>query len=425
MDLIINKIILVLFCSMPVCEFINGMFLGKHVSDIYRIVLLFFILLYLFYSKNQIYKQSFQMLGVVIFFILLTFFQFSILHGEILVLKSDLKTIFRILLAPLYYAYFYKCLHEGDITKKTLEKILILYSFLYASLIVIPSFFNFGLATYDIQGSGFLHANEGIGFKGYFVEINSLVAILIACMVYTGEFSLLDIKEDNLRTGIYKMIITFGLMYALIITSTKTGMLATIIYLLVFLIKILKNDEIQRTIRQIIFVVITILVIAVPLMSNSLQEQWQGFMDRASYFYNLFNGNLLKFLTSNRSTFLNETARAAFTSKYWCFFHFFGGGYFINLHAPYDPFRRVVIEMDWYDFYFSYGIVGIIVYLNYFKDSIFNFFGKNKTPISFMLIIFIVYSIIAGHVIYNSMTATFIAIILGYFTNSNLEENYE
>lgn len=422
MEVSINKIILGLFYIMPFIESINGIFLGHHVSDAYRVLMLIFILIYLFFTHKHIYRQTFEMFELTLFFLMLTFLQYTVLHGGLAPLRSDLKTISRILLAPLYYAYFFKACRERDVSKKDLKKLLMSYAISYVVLIVIPSFFNLGLATYDAKGSGFLPASEGIGSKGYFVEINSLVAILIACMFFTGETALKQLKNKQIKQGIGTFMITLGLAYSQILTSTKTGMMASILYLIVVIVRILFGKTLDSKLKSTILKGILIIsVISIPLLYRTFEEQINSFVERSKYFYTLFNGNLLTFITSSRSTYLIETIKLVCKSGHTIFLHLFGGGYYSDFSEPYFMYKRTTTEMDWWDMYFSYGITGFLVYLSYFRTSIANFIFKKKTPVSLMLTAFIIYSVIAGHVIFNSMTATFLAIIMALFMENSRE----
>ncbi|MBF8807225.1 MAG: O-antigen ligase family protein [Enterococcus lacertideformus] len=94
--------------------------------------------------------------------------------------------------------------------------------------------------------------------------------------------------------------------------------------------------------------------------------------------------------------------------------YLFGAGY----SSPFSPtdaeIKRSIVEIDWFDFLFSYGVIGFISYIAFFKKTIILLFFSKKNEMRDMLIIFFIYSFMGGHILVNSMTATFLAIYLSY-----------
>ena len=424
----LDRVILFLLVIMPVVESLNGFLLGHHISDIYRAGLGLLILMYIFCTGKYLYKQSFELLFLLLLYVGLTVFQFVFFHGDITALKSDLKTTTRIIITPLYYAYFYVALIRGDLKKDELVKLLTTYSILYAMLIIVPTLFHTGYITYDYQGTGFVMVGHGtgVGSKGFFVEINSLVGILVIFTFYTGQRALAFFKRGNLKNGMQFLLILLSLVAAEIITTTKTGIVVGVIYLIYFLPRsyFVLRRVINKKQRRILAELLTVLVVVFsPFIYQGLAKEVTLFIQRSQYFFDLFDGNLVKFITSSRSAFLEKTLKSVNKADNPLFLHLFGGGYYIKLDKPFFGAGRRVTEMDWFDLYFSYGLVGIVAYITYFKESLFNLISSKKNPVKIMLIVFIVYSLIAGHVIFNAMTTTILAVALAYFTDDKFGEN--
>ncbi|EHB6499358.1 beta-carotene 15,15'-monooxygenase, partial [Enterococcus faecalis] len=126
--------------------------------------------------------------------------------------------------------------------------------------------------------------------------------------------------------------------------------------------------------------------------------------------FKLFQGDWLRFLTSSRSEYLKQTFQNIDKSGKGLIITVIGGGYYLNFTNLYEFYKRSVTEMDWFDFYFSYGIVGVIFYIKYLKNGLLNYLFLNKyKQIKIIVTVFLVYSFFAGHIIFNAMTVTILA----------------
>lgn len=417
MTLKITKLIYGLLLIMPSIESFNGYLVGYHISDGYRIILGILIFVYLLISKDKINKSSFQAMTVITIFLLLTFLQFLLLHGFQIVLKNDLKTIFRVMLLPLYVAYFKQSFSNNDLEKQDIVRLFTVYSVQFMLLVIFPFLFNTGLATYDLQTNS-LTATTGIGCKGFFIEGNSLVAILIAMMVYTGETSWKNFQSEQHVNWILYLVVNLGNAWALFIVSTKTGIVMAVLYELFFIIRFVIMAKMLFKFKAITAILFLVLI---PFFIVLIKDFLGDFFIRAKYFYNLFGGDWLRFLTSSRSVYLSLTTKQISSSINGLIIDLIGGGYYLSFFKPYEMYKRSVIEMDWFDFYFSYGLVGVIVYVSYLKNSIVNYFRLKYTEcIKVVFTILLIYSFFAGHILFNSMTATILSMCIVYF-----EYNYK
>ncbi|MGM0122852.1 hypothetical protein IGI37_000218 [Enterococcus sp. AZ194] len=403
-----------LFCLMPMVESLNGAFLGFHISDVYRAGLLIYILWFLLFYKRVVFEQSFHMGLVIVSFLSLNVLQFVFFYGYQLPLINDLRSASRVLLAVFYYSYFYKLIQLGLIDKKKIRALLYLLISGYVICMLIPFVFGKGLATYDVSGSGFLSADQGVGFKGFFVEINSLTAILMSGLVLIGETFFHYLKQQEKRTALL-----FGLFFvaecmALLITGTKTGIGFGIGYFCLLMLRVMVSSQIRLVfkVRSIMSIALLLLMIG-PVVYPKMLDSLEGIFTRGEFFYGDIGNNLVQFLTSNRSNLLQRNINQLLESPDFLFIHLFGSGYYVNMSWVYE--RRVITEMDLFDLYFSYGISGCLIYFFYFRKSFLRFINSKFDSVSWMFVVFIVYSIFAGHVFVNAMTATFLAIISAYF----------
>lgn len=410
MEVKINKSIYMLFLFMPVIESLNGYFVHLAISDIYRILInVLIVCSFVIYQKN-FYKPVVDAVLLVSVLIVITLLQLLLLHGNLVVLKSDLNTIFRIMLFPMYVAYFKIAIKSNWIKINSIINILDAYSIQYMLLVIIPNIFGLGLATYDsaVNSTATLFSDTSIGNKGYFLEVNSLIAILIAMMIYSGETAWKGkfFKSFSSYYG-FMFLISLGNIYALLLVATKTGIAVAILYIFFFLIRLLIYANILKEIK---FLILLFIIIVLLNSGKLLEEMFADVIKRGVYFFKLFQGDWLRFLTSSRSEYLKQTFQNIDKSGKGLIITVIGGGYYLNFTNLYEFYKRSVTEMDWFDFYFSYGIVGVIFYIKYLKNGLLNYLFLNKyKQIKIIVTVFLVYSFFAGHIIFNAMTVTILA----------------
>ncbi|WP_371300372.1 hypothetical protein [Enterococcus hirae] len=324
---------------------------------------------------------------------------------------ADIKSVLRILLAPMYLVFFYEALHAKDISRTDLKHLLIGYSLLYSLLVVIPYLQGTGYVSYDFDGNGLMSKSsevKGIGCKGYFIELNSLIAILSACSFFIKNMIIKFINKKQSNQLLLATVIYILLIAALFITATKLGIALAFLCSGILIIQILQCNIITKQKLFIVLFISSFLVILRLLLGNLFTEV----LSRLDYFYGQSDGDLLNVITSNRYSYLIESLKEIDQSGHSTFIDFFGAGYYSSFSL--NGFKRSIVEMDWFDLYFSYGIFGFASYLYFFKDAVFALFSSKRNEMKSMLLIFLLYSFLGGHIIVNSMTATFLAICLSY-----------
>lgn len=407
----LNKVILIAFLLMPIIESLNGYYYGKGISDGYRLLLFGLIISYFMCFGQRLSCYMLKLMFITCTLLVLLIIQFLWFHKNQGVLMADIKSILRILLAPIYFVFFYEALRSKDISYMDLRNLLLGYSLLYSLLVVIPYLQGGGFVSYDFDGNGLMAKTaevKGIGCKGYFIELNSLIAILSACAFFIKNMILKFIKKKQTNWLILTTITYILLIAALFITATKLGIVLAFLCSGILIIQIL---QCQILVKQKLFIVLFIssfLIILRVLLGNLFTEV----LSRLDYFYGQSDGDILNVITSNRFSYLTESLQQIDQSGHSLFIDFFGAGYYSSFSL--DGFKRSIVEMDWFDLYFSYGIIGFTAYLYFFKDAVFSLFFSKRYEMKSMLLIFFMYSFLGGHIIVNSMTATFLAICLSY-----------
>lgn len=417
-NLRLNKVILIVFLLMPIVESLNGYYHGNGLSNIYRFILLLLIIVYFIRYGQRISGYVLNFMFITCTLLVILGIQFIWFHKNEGIFLADIKSILRILLAPLYFVFFYEGLRSRDISYEDLRQLLIGYSLLYSLLVIIPYLQGSGFVSYDFDGNGLMSKStdvNGIGCKGYFIELNSLIAILSACAFFIKNMILKFLVNKQTNYLIIVTITYILLLASLFITATKLGIFLALLCAAILIIQILRCKIATKQKLIIVLVISTFLILLSFLLKNLFTEVFS----RLSYFYGKSDGNILNVITSNRFSYLSESLMQIDESGHSLFIHFFGAGYYSSFAL--NGFNRNIVEMDWFDLYFSYGIIGFMTYVYFFKDIVFSLFFSKHNEMKIMLLIFFVYSFLGGHILVNSMTATFLAICLSY--SSEVNEN--
>lgn len=411
---IIVSVILFLIAIMPIIESINGYLNGKGVSNVYRFITIFFIAIYLILFNKVISANMIALLYLITIFLFIILIQFIFFYNNQNILIDEIKSILRFFLCPIYFVFFSEAILNNDVEKKTIDKIILLYSFLFGSILFGLYIFKFGFVSYDFEANeltSFVSDTKGLGFKGFFIELNSLVAILSACLFFMKDEILKNMESK--RTVIIYLSIYMLLIFALFITATKFGIVISYIFSMIFIVQILKKSLSKKRKIGILVAVVFILLLLKFFFGNLFYDVF----DRLSYFFSTTKGNSLDVLFSNRISYLFEIINSIDNSQNSIFISIFGKGFNTSLFDTGS--ERSIVEIDIFDLCFSYGIIGTYSYFYFFKDSFCQLFISKFNSIKNMILILYIYSFLGGHIIFNSMTATFLAICLSYVSTTS------
>jgi len=401
------------FCLMPIIESLNGFLYGKGISDVYRLLTIVLIIIYFSVYRRDVQQSIIGLLFFISIFLGLIIAQYLFFHGDQVIFIKDIKSMIRILLCPIYYLFFKETILNGDINKNDLKKIIFVYSCLFSLLIVLLYFFDAGFVSYDFEKNeltSLVTDTKGVGFKGFFIELNSLIAILCACLFFVKNEILSFLKAKG--HYIFHLIIYLLICVSLVITGTKFGIFFFFICSLVFIIQILCSF-LEVKIKVFFLICLSLFLVFLKLVLGNI---FIGIFQRLVYFFLENEGLVLNVLFSNRLNYLCEMLKYIDISNYSIFINVFGKGF----NYYFLEYKRSIVEIDFFDLYISYGIIGISSYFYFFKDSFYQLLFSKDNCIRNMIIILYVYSFLGGHIIFNSMSATFLAICLSYLTTSKI-----
>lgn len=392
-----------LFSFFPVIDFLNGLFLsigyGMPIGIIYRLFCLGF--LFVAILRRGTSRDIFSVLTIGVgcllgieLFIQTVFLQMDmseIIQNLIMIMKCMIW-----LLMP-YFVYQYQSIFNIQ----DFEKMSLSISLFFAVALLIPYFLGIGNASYS----------NGAGYKGYFYATNDTTFAFIFALTFVGWYLLAYFKEWRTMKRLFLLLLYAALFLCLFLLGTKSGIVwgicLTVFNFFVFLFK--KRTEVALLTKlSVSFALIPIGFYFFYGGIEKIVQSLSGIITRLTYFFHLFDGNLLTFMTSSRSTFL-AAGWEHFTATASPIFYFtgFGFSYRMKNWGIGDN-----IEMDLFDTLFSLGLIGfclISLLFGYYLHLIFK--SKRKSIFSILFFIAIVYGFFAGHVLYSALCSTIVGLI--------------
>ena len=398
-------IFILLYGLLPI-DMINGYLLREvgvspaiSLSQLYKIILLVF----LFVRVNI--TEKVLVISVFLLLLLPTIYQlFKSFNIQLVFI--DIVKIIKYLGSVLAFFYFRNIvIHKGYLLKSIYRWML--FSFFIIVLNISLRLFGLGFPMYAYD------AIE-IGSKGYFYagnEVSGVLLILASFLMYW--YQLFDKKMLFIVVGI------LSVLTGLYLTS-KTAILGTIFSFIYFFI--FSPSKKRISIRNMLFALFNFFIV-LPIGLYFIIEylKTSDVMERFSFFWNELD--IYTFILSNRNTFLFD------------FFEIFKKEYNIIemiLGVGQSTFETLnnnhIIELDFFDIYFAFGIIGVLLFLLYtsfiFIQSILKSLNKRMFPFAsytkFISILLILISFLSGHIFNSGMAAIYIGCIfsLMYYKNN-------
>ena len=399
-------IFILLFGLLPI-DMLNGYLLRElevapliSVSQLYKIILLVFLFIRVSIPEKVIF------LSLILLLLIPTVFQiFSSFNMKIIF--SDLVKVIKYLGSVLAFFYFRSVfIHKAHLLKWIYKWML--FSFLILVLNIFLRLFGLGFPMYT------MNALE-IGSKGYFYagnEVSGVLLILSSFLMYW--YQLFDKKK------LFILVAILSILTGLYLTS-KTAILGTIfafIYLFIF------SPNTKRVSIKNIFFFLFSFFIALPIGLYFVVEylKTSDVMDRFSFFWNELD--IYTFILSNRNTYLFNFLEI-FKKEYNVIEMILGVG-----QTTFETLNNNhIIELDFFDIYFAYGVIGIVLFLIYISfvsiQSVFKSKNKNIFPFAsytkFISILLILMSFLSGHIFNSGMAAIYIGCVfsLMYYKKNN------
>lgn len=390
----------------PLIDFFNGFFLTSGVpfplGVLYRFFFFFFLIVMIL--TEEIPKSIFTLVVVIFILgnisILLT--QSIFLQNPLSWIIEDISVFVKYFLWVLIPYYIYQ---RKEVFKKiNYEDIFIYISFFFTLGLLVPYILGVGNQTY-------IHSNTG--YKGYFFANNDTSFAFIVSITFTARSLMLQLHKKWSKYLIFLIFLYAGNMVCLLLVGTKTGIIyGTILSIIVWtrLLFVLN----YQSIMQKIFVWLASIFLGGWVVLRGIAyaiEIISGTYERTIYFYYLYNGDLIRLLTSSRSDFLEGGMYYFLMGPTPIFTLLFGQGFESRL----EQFGRLgLIEMDFFDSLFGLGIFGIILLilpLGYFSVTAIK--NQDNKVYSYTFLVILFYGFFAGHVLFSALSSTLFGLVCG------------
>lgn len=357
----INKIVAVFLILQPFLDVITGICIHTlkinfTIGIIVRVLFLLFIsFIVLFIFKKKKIIIPYLIIGLYFIFYII---------GNILYKDSnyifEIQNLVKVFYFPLLFVSLYSIKDYIRISNMTLFTVI----FLYLILLFVPTLLGVGYKSYEITKAGTL------GFFNSANEISGIISMLTPIMFI--------IFYESKKIIPITLLIIMYLMVILMI-GTKTPLLSllitigiSILYLWRYLIK-------TKQIKYIVISVLLILFLSFGLVlvfpKTNFYKNIRTHLDylKLDNITDVFKDEKLvdHFIFSSRIKFLKNKSKIYNNSN--TYQKLFGIGYINNNK------ETKMIEMDYFDIFFSHGIIGFLIFLSIFIYMISLIFtNKNK-----------------------------------------------
>ncbi|MHC5251459.1 O-antigen ligase family protein [Listeria kieliensis] len=393
----------------PLVDSVNGFLLSSHINlpigilyrSFYFLYLLVAIFSYGFPRKFYTFLTVQCLLGCF----LIILFQNVVLQNPFSLLVSDLVTIIKFSLWLLIPYYIYQRREEfRNINYSDL--------FLFISLFLVLGLF----IPYMLGMGHYTYENSNAGYKGFFFATNDITIAFMIATIFTGRAVTLSIVNKRKWTSLFLLLLYLGLLSSLLLISTKTGVVFGVIYTIVLLINFLffekKIQSIYRVFMVSLFAISIVYLIFVG--KDFIIGAISGTYTRITYFYHLYDGNLIRLLTSSRSEYLKLGFQSFWDPNNPLSVLWIGFGFEYRLIHFGGAGVGGLMEMDFFDTLFGLGLIGTLLVssvIGYFL--ILSLRRENYSIYTIALITILLYSFFAGHVLFSALCTTLLGLICG------------
>lgn len=401
----LDKLIVLIFSVLLIVDSANGFLLLSGVnlpislSQAVKMPLIFLMLFRVFVLNNIYFIHILSLIFILWSSIFLNYYLLGAFN-----IPLESAIFLKLVIIPISMYYFVAISKlDYDFYIKVAKNVFII------SFLVILLNITLGMA-----GLGFNSYTEGIGSKGFFYAGNELSILYVVLFAF-----LLRYVFQEYSTFRYAIFSALGLFFGLFI-ATKVSMLSilTIIFLLP-LLKVKWKFTVKRFIAILVvggsFTLLAIFVYNYMFVS--------GLMDKWTYFLKIYDYNYVSIILSGRNRYLEQSF--IMSSLHPGILHqFLGYSYagYIDLVSQTSTLRGQSIEMDFFDVYFYYGILGLFAVLSFWMVAIYVYL-KNKFDNIFILstvILVLIISFLSGHVLFSGLSGPFIGIFLSLMFQNDL-----
>lgn len=396
-----NTIISIFILLSPILDLLTGLNLhylsfpitiGMVVRLIFLITVAIIVIKYYHKSKAIV---PYLIIGLFSIFFLIGLF----INKEESYLFKEIQNIIKFFYFPLLFSSLFFIRKEIKISKLVLFTTL----YLYLIFVFVPTLLNIGFKSYEITKAGTL------GFYHSANEISGIISILTPIMF---------IIFKKIKKVFPKIFLICLYLPVILMIGTKTPLLSLIITIMITIIydwiKWLREKEIKKIILSILVIIIGIISMILIIPRTNFYKNIKTHLD----FLGVDDiGEIVKeeriidhFIFSQRLTFLHRKANIYNSANLYQ--KLFGIGAYEN------DLELKAIEMDYFDIYFNYGIIGFIIYFGIVLTLLYKILitetkrSYERFMMDTSLIIIILLSLLTGHIITAPSVSLLVVIII-------------
>ena len=391
----INIIVAVFLILQPFLDLITGICIHTlKINFTLGIIVRVLFLLFICFIVLFVFKKK----KIIIPYLIIGLYFIFYIIGTIIYKDSnyifEIQNLVKVFYFPILFVSLYSIKDYIRISRMTLFTVV----FLYLILLFIPTIFGVGYKSYEITKAGTL------GFYNSANEISGIISILTP-IVFIIFFESKKIIPIIMFTVMYLIVIlTIGTKTPLLSLLITTGI--ALLYLWRFLFK---SKQFKNIIVSILVIILGLVGLVIVGPKTNFYKNIRTHLDylKLDHVTDVFKDEKLvdHFIFSQRLTFLKN--RNKLYNKSNTYQKLFGIGYLKNG----KEFK--MIEMDYFDIFYSHGIIGFIIYFIISIYLIIKTIIKDKITYerlmyitSFFLITLL--SLLTGHII----TAPAVSIIV-------------
>ncbi|AUI71754.1 O-antigen ligase family protein [Companilactobacillus alimentarius] len=423
----------------PVLDAVTGLMTQTHMSVTFGVLIrmavmavtVFYLLIFLILNRDN--RRGFMMIGYFVILALVSVISLFINYKtkSLFVTSLEITTLAKSLYYPIMllgYLYAFEELAEDRIINRFFPKVIFIAVNIISIIMLIAHFTNTSFSSYSYYK---------LGESGWFFaanELSAIVSITFPIMVWYA------LKKINRWTRLYYWISIILAIYSALLIGTKGSLLALLFSLclaiLASIVQFFRNRD-RRKYFAGIFILLAItlggIIKAYPAMAVARTSELHTEMikdkkqkaktkkgitkDQKKY---VQTNKTVSYLFSGRTVYFENAAHNF--SKSTLPQKVFGMGYATNFKKVQDA---KLVEMDYVDIFFQFGVIGTIVYLApllycliYLIGTFFRKFGSMWSSKWIMLVASVCLgfgmALLTGHVIEAPSVSVYFVSILAY-----------
>lgn len=381
-SLLNTKLLYLFFLPLPIIDSLNGVLNGGaneglfSIGMAYRLCVIAYCLLVL---VRGMIPRRFLTIVVAILALVIVPHTFDLTDGWFLSLA--IKTLLPILCIEA----FIKEAENDSQTHDNLERLIRYWSILFPLVILVPFALGIGFQTYG-EGSA--------GYKGFFYAQNDLCFILSVLFFFACKKAL---ERPSVARTLQLILIGF----CILLMGLKGGYILMLVSAIYWIMKS-KMTMLRRLAIALAICVFAILV--APFVSEimtSIVARWEYFSNISNSFLGFFSSGRLERIPV-AFDYLSDTE----LNPAWILF---GSG--MRYGESLAPFG--LIEMDPFDLFFQFGLCGASLFVGYYLSFLFVKLPDDKRHYRMALIMALVLSTAAGHVLNSALSTMALSVLCG------------